>query len=63
MITLDHISCAFRQRNVLSNINLQIEEGSFYAIMGANGCGKTTLLRCIGGLLPPQQGHVMVHGK
>ena len=63
MITLDHISCAFRQRNVLTDINLQIEEGSFYAIMGANGCGKTTLLRCIGGLLPPQQGHVMVHGK
>lgn len=63
MIALQDISYAFGQRTIFSHINTQFEEGSFYAIMGANGCGKTTLLRCIGGLIHPQEGKVLIKGQ
>jgi NitT/TauT family transport system ATP-binding protein len=46
---------------LFSGLYLQIERGSFTAIMGASGCGKSTLLRLIAGLLRPSQGAVTVH--
>jgi phospholipid/cholesterol/gamma-HCH transport system ATP-binding protein len=48
---------------VLSGINLRIPRGKVVAIMGGSGCGKTTLLRLIGGLLRPQRGAVEVDGR
>ncbi len=63
MITLNDISYSFGRRTVLDGIATRFEEGGFYAIMGANGCGKTTLLRCVAGLLTPQQGEVLIGGK
>lgn len=41
---------------VLRGIDLDIVQGSVHAIVGGNGCGKTTLLRCIAGVLKPQRG-------
>lgn len=41
---------------VLRGIDLDIVQGSIHAIVGGNGCGKTTLLRCIAGVLKPQRG-------
>ena len=63
MIDLHNISYAFGNHTVLDSITTCFEEGSFYAIMGANGCGKTTLLRCVAGLLPPSQGEVFLNGR
>ena len=48
---------------VLSNINLQIEEGEFVAIVGFSGSGKTTLVNLINGLLQPTSGEVLFKGK
>lgn len=48
--------------NVLSNINLAVEEGEFVAIVGFSGSGKTTLINLINGLLFPDQGEVLLHG-
>ena len=62
MITLRDLSCSYGDRIVLSHLDTQFEEGGFYAIMGANGCGKTTLLRLVAGLLAPQQGTVLLDG-
>ena len=48
---------------VLSNINLTIEEGEFVAIVGFTGSGKTTLVNLINGLLEPTSGEVIFKGK
>ena len=46
----------------LKDINLEIYRGEFVSIIGASGCGKTTLLRLIGGLDRPQGGEVLLDG-
>ncbi|MEL0456702.1 ABC transporter ATP-binding protein [Flavobacteriaceae bacterium SZ-1-7] len=48
---------------VLSNINLSIEEGEFVAIVGFTGSGKTTLVNLINGLLQPTKGEVLFKGQ
>ena len=47
---------------VLSNISLEVGQGSFISIIGPSGCGKTTLLKLIGGLLEPDSGSVTIDG-
>lgn len=51
------------QIDVLKNINLNIEKGSFVSIMGPSGCGKSTLLYLLGGLDNPSQGNISILGK
>lgn len=46
----------------LKDIDLEIYRGEFVSIIGASGCGKTTLLRLIGGLDRPQEGEVLLNG-
>jgi energy-coupling factor transport system ATP-binding protein len=48
---------------VLNDINLSFMENDFAAIMGRNGCGKTTLLKNISGLLRPQRGSILLRGQ
>jgi nitrate/nitrite transport system ATP-binding protein len=50
-------------KEVLSNINLEVEEGEFVAIVGFSGAGKTTLMSLVAGLLKPDSGEVRVGGK
>src|SRR5450755_1449612 len=47
----------------LSNINLAMSDGDFVVAIGASGCGKTTLLSCIAGFLPPTHGTIELDGK
>ena len=49
--------------SALKNINLEIPEGSFVAVVGSSGCGKSTLLRLVAGLMPTTQGDVFVKGR
>lgn len=60
MLVVDHVSHRFGDRLVLDDINLKVAEGEILAIMGASGGGKTTLLRCITGLLTPTEGDIIV---
>lgn len=53
----------YEKENVLENINLNIEKGSFLAIVGPNGSGKSTLLKLMLGLLKPQQGSIKLFGQ
>ena len=47
---------------VLEHLDLTISEGSFVAILGHNGCGKSTLAKLLNGILVPSSGKVLVHG-
>lgn len=48
---------------VISNLNLTFESGKIYGLLGPNGCGKSTLIKMIAGLLKPNAGEILVCGK
>lgn len=58
IIRLNHISVTFDEKEVLSDVSLDVRKGDFIAITGPNGGGKTTLLRVILKLLKPTRGVV-----
>lgn len=66
-IAVDRVSMAFEtdgaQRFVLKDLSLDIPDGQFLTIVGLSGCGKTTLLNLIAGLLTPTGGTITVDGK
>jgi putative ABC transport system ATP-binding protein len=66
MIKLDNIEKVYRTDKIetlaLNNINLQVRQGEFIAVMGPSGCGKSTLLNIIGLLDAPTKGGVQLNG-
>jgi ABC-2 type transport system ATP-binding protein len=62
-IELKNISKSYKSVNVLSNINLSLEQGKTYGVVGVNGSGKTMLLRIISGLVIPTTGEVIVNNR
>jgi phospholipid/cholesterol/gamma-HCH transport system ATP-binding protein len=62
-IELADVSFGYDQGLVLRGITMTVRRGSVVAIMGGSGCGKTTILRLIGGQLKPKSGKVLVAGE
>lgn len=62
ILQVEHISKAFGERQVLTEVNLTVDSGQAVALLGGNGAGKTTLLRIITRLLEPDAGHVLFDG-
>jgi iron complex transport system ATP-binding protein len=56
------LSVSIADNEVCHDLELLIQEGSVWAILGRNGVGKTTLLKCLAGLHPPHQGEVLLEG-
>jgi len=52
-----------REVHALSGVSLEIEQGSFVALIGPSGCGKSTLLQMLAGLMSPTSGHVWYAGR
>jgi phospholipid/cholesterol/gamma-HCH transport system ATP-binding protein len=63
LVEVQDVNFAYDSRQILKGVNLDIRRGQVVAIMGLSGCGKTTLLRLIGGALRPARGEVRVDGK
>ena len=62
MILIHNLSKVYGQNTVLKNISMRFDEGKIYGLIGTNGCGKTTLMRCICGFSQPTSGYIVVNG-
>jgi iron complex transport system ATP-binding protein len=62
MLALAHVSAGYGRRHVLQDVTWNVAPGEFVGLIGPNGCGKTTLLRVLSGVLPMTAGEVRVRG-
>ncbi len=63
LLELKNITKMYKDKSVLDNFSETMERGERIAIIGHSGCGKTTLLRIISGLIPPYEGELKINGK
>lgn len=63
IISVRDLRVAYGSNEVLKGIDLSIAPGSFVALLGASGCGKTTLLRTLSGFTPASGGSITVNGR
>lgn len=62
-LELRNLSCGYGKRTIIDSISMTIKEGEVISLLGANGCGKTTLLKTILGLIESQGGQVLLDGE
>ncbi len=62
-IVMEHVSFSYGQQKVLNDVNLSLEQGSSYALIGKSGSGKSTILNLIAGFSKPENGTVMINGS
>ncbi len=62
-IRLENISKYFGHQAVVNNLSLEVKDGEFFVLLGASGSGKTTALNIIAGLVQPDKGKVLLHGR
>ena len=63
MITFSHIHKNYNGKEIIADLNLTIESGTFLTIIGTSGSGKTTVLKMINGLVLPDKGEIRIDGK
>ena len=63
IIEYKNICMAYGEKTIIENFNLSIEKGEFVTIIGSSGCGKTTILKMVNGLVEPVSGDVLVEGN
>ena len=63
MIHIENLAKKYGNEEVLKDISMNFHPGTIYGLVGANGCGKTTLMRIICGFVKPTAGKVVVNGK
>lgn len=63
MIEICELTKRYGNKTVLDHISVVFQPGKIYGLVGTNGCGKTTLMRCICGFSLPSAGSVTVYGK
>ena len=62
-IEVINLSKKYKSKNAVSNVNFKIDENEIVGLLGPNGCGKTTTIGMILGLLKPTKGEVLINGK
>ena len=63
IIRFENITKRYGKVVAVENVNLEIREGEFFALLGPSGCGKTTLLRMLAGFETPTEGRVLIDGR
>jgi iron complex transport system ATP-binding protein len=63
VLEVEGLCAGYGARGVLQDVTLRVASGEFLGLLGPNGCGKTTLLRAISGILPPSQGQVVIQDR
>lgn len=59
-VKVEQLTKKFQDTTALDNVNLDIKEGEFFALLGPSGCGKTTTMRCIAGFEQPTSGTIKI---
>jgi ABC-type Fe3+/spermidine/putrescine transport system ATPase subunit len=59
-VTIHNLNKKFQNITALDDVNLEIKEGEFFALLGPSGCGKTTTMRCIAGFEKPTSGSIYI---
>jgi len=62
-VQLEHVSKSFGDFKAVDDISLKIYQGEIFCLLGASGCGKTTLLRMLGGFETPSAGRISIDGE
>ena len=62
-IEFQNITKTYENKTIIDHLNLSIQEGEFVTMIGSSGCGKTTTLKMVNGLITPDQGDILVHGE
>lgn len=63
ILTIKNLSKSFGRKIVLNNLNMNLEKGKVYGLLGKNGAGKTTLIRMIMGIIPQDSGEIAYRGQ
>jgi len=63
ILNIQNLSKSFGKKRVLEDLNLTLEKGKVYGLLGINGEGKTTLIRMIMGVIPPDKGEIFFKNK
>ena len=63
MLRVENLDVFYGDAQALDGVAIEIEEGSIVAIVGANGAGKTSLIRAIAGMLAPARGRIVFRGQ
>ena len=63
LLTASHIQKQYDGRQILADLSLDVHSGELFVLLGASGCGKTTLLKIIAGLVGPDAGQILINGN
>ncbi|WP_375752637.1 ABC transporter ATP-binding protein [Vibrio sp. HN007] len=62
-LSINNLTCQYEKQVVLESLNLSVEKGEIVCLLGASGCGKTTLLKAIAGLIPLSTGKMSLNDQ
>jgi branched-chain amino acid transport system ATP-binding protein len=63
MLTVEHLDVSYGDVRALDDVSLEVPQGAIVAIVGANGAGKTSLIRTIAGMHRPARGRILLHDR